>query len=170
MFRSEHHLRRSQAQALVEFAVILPVLLLMTLGMIDLGRSFTFGIGVQQGARESARLGSRYAISAGGVSDATVLQRLIDASSPALWNCQAVQTLQTCAGGTWTFTLAVKPNGSATTYSSMATAAANSTTLSGGQVTVTARGSVAMLGGYCLGQSLCLPSISVQGQSSMELQ
>jgi Flp pilus assembly protein TadG len=146
--------------------------MLMTLGMIDLGRAFTFGVATQQGAREAARYASRLAVnsSASGVSDSTVLQRLIDASSPALDGCQPITTAQNCAGATWTFTLAATPPGSGTSYSSIPTAVANSTNpfLSGGQIIVTAKGSVAMMGGWCTGQSLCLPPIGVQGQASME--
>jgi len=163
------------AQAVVEFAVILPVLLLLVLGMIDLGRAFTFGVATTQGARESARYASRLAINS-NVSDTTVVQRLIDASSPALQGCQAppavaLGTQQTCGGGTWIFSVSATPPGSVTAYSSIAQAVVNSSgnpLLSGGQITVTASGSVALMGGYCLGQSLCLPSIGVQGQSSME--
>ena len=152
----------------MEFAIILPVLLLMTLGMIDLGRAFVFGVATQQGAREAARYASRYAVSKATVTDDLVRQRLIDASFPSLQGCDAtLSTPQDCGGGTWTFTLTVTPT-SGTSYSSIATAASNSN-LSGGQVTVTANGGVAMLGGVCLGQNLCLASIGVQGQASMEI-
>jgi len=157
---------------LVEFAFVLPVLMLLTLGMIDLGRAFTFGVAAQQGAREAVRYGSRLAVSssAAGVSDTTILQRLIDASSPALDGCQPIKTAQNCAGATWTFTLAATPPGSGTAYNSIPLAEANSSNplLSGGRITVTASGSVAMMGGWCMGQALCLPPIGVQGQASME--
>jgi hypothetical protein len=144
--------------------------MLMTLGMIDLGRAFVFGVATQQGAREAARYASRYALSKSSVSDTLILQRLIDASLPSLAGCAPVTTHQSCAGGTWTLSLAITPPGSGTAYDSLARAVSNSSNpdLSGGQVTVTASGAVAMLGGYCLGQQLCLPSIGVQGQASME--
>jgi Flp pilus assembly protein TadG len=155
----------------VEFAVIVPVLLLLVLGMIDLGRAFTFGVSTTQGAREAARYASRLSVNS-SVTDTTVVQRLIDASSPALQGCQPlIGTQQTCGGGSWTFTVSATPPGSATAYSSIALAQANTLNnplLSGGQITVTAKGAVALLGGYCLGQSLCMPSIAVQGQASME--
>jgi Flp pilus assembly protein TadG len=159
-----------RAQALVEFALILPVLLLMTLGMIDLGRAFAFGVGTQQGAREAARYASRYAISRVTVTDDLVRQRLIDASFPSLQGCDATNTdWQDCGGGSWKFTLAVTPPGvGAPTYNSIQSAVTYYKNLSGGQITVTANGAVAMLGGYCLGQTLCLPPIGVQGQASME--
>ncbi len=162
--------RRDRGQAVVELAVVLPVLMLLVLGMFDLGRAFTFGVAATQGAREAARYASRLAINS-NVSDTTTLQRLIDASAPALQGCSAVQTAQSnCGGGNWTFTLTVTPPGSVTSYSSIATAISHSTNpyLSGGEIQVTASGSVALLGGLCFGQSLCMPSIGVQGQAEME--
>lgn len=158
------------AQSFVEFAVILPVLLLLVLGMFDLGRAFTLGIATTQGAREGARLATHLAV-VSNLSDTTVVQRMIDASAPALQGCSAVLTTsQTCGGGTWTFTISATPPGSATAYPSIAQALAHSSNpyLSGGQITITASGSVALMGGYCFGQSLCMPSIGVQGQSTME--
>jgi len=54
--------RRAQpAQSVVELALILPVFLIMLLGMFDIGRAFVFGVAVQNGAREAARLGSQAA-------------------------------------------------------------------------------------------------------------
>jgi hypothetical protein len=161
--------KHSPAQALVEFALVLPVAMVLLLGMIDLGRAFTFGVATQQGAREAARFASRLAVNS-SVSSTTVLQRLIDASSPALQACQPITTQQTCGGGTWTFTIAATPPGSATSYASIETAVLNSSNpyLSGGQITARASGSVALLGGVCLARSVCLPSIGVQGQASME--
>jgi Flp pilus assembly protein TadG len=156
----------------VEFAFVLPVLMLLTLGMIDLGRAFTFGVAAQTGAREAARYASRYSVnsSAAGVSDTTILQRFIDASSPAMQGCQAIKTAQTCGGATWTLSLAATPPGSGTSYSSIASAVSNSTNpfLSGGKIIVTAVGSVALMGGWCTGQALCLPPVTVQGQAAME--
>src|SRR5579871_575914 len=140
----------------------------MVLGMFDLGRAFVFGVGVQQGGREAARYASRLVVDP-NVSDATVLQRLIDAASPALQGCQPVQTQQTCGGGTWTLTLAATPPGSSTSYNSLRAALANSTNpyLSGGKITVTAAGSVALLNGLCVSGNLCLFGIGVHGQASM---
>ena len=91
---------RAQAQAYVEFALVLPLLLLLVLGMIDLGRAFVFGVAVQQGAREAARLGAKAALDP-TIDDATVFGRLIAASDPALVGCSATRTPgQACSGGT----------------------------------------------------------------------
>jgi len=44
-----------EGQSIVEFALILPVLLLITLGLLDLGRSFYFQETITNAAREGAR-------------------------------------------------------------------------------------------------------------------
>jgi Flp pilus assembly protein TadG len=133
---------RQRAQALVEFAFILPVTLILLLGMIDLGRAFVFGVTVQEGAREAARLAAKSAFDA-TVTDAAVLGRLVASSNPALISCPAVTTAnQVCGGGTWTFTLGVTTPGG-TTYTTIAAARA-ADALAGSQVTVTAAGSVAL--------------------------
>ena len=50
--------RRSRGQAFVELALVLPVLLLLTLGAIDLGRLFFAEISVTNAAREGAMVGA----------------------------------------------------------------------------------------------------------------
>src|SRR5436305_291534 len=47
---------RGRGQALVEFGLVLPVLLLMFLGLVDFGRAFFAGVIAEQVAREGARL------------------------------------------------------------------------------------------------------------------
>ena len=139
-----------RAQALVEFALIVPVLLLLVLGMFDLGRAFVFAVAVQNGAREAARLGERAALDP-TVTNTLILQRLIDASAPALAGCAAQTGTQPTSGGCpqWTFT--VTPSG---------------TLSSGNTLTVTAVGHVSLLGGINVG-GLNLPNITVQGQAEM---
>src|SRR5919199_7002705 len=126
--------RGSSAQALVEFAFILPVTLILLLGMIDLGRAFVFGVAVQEGARAATRLASQAALDP-TISDTTLRQRLIDSSAPALVGCSA--SSNTCtdgAAGTWTYSLRVA-TGTAT-YTSLSAARAGGD-LSGARVTVT---------------------------------
>jgi len=48
---------RPRGQALVEFALVVPVLMVIFLGMIDLGRAYYAGVVTEQAAREGARLG-----------------------------------------------------------------------------------------------------------------
>jgi hypothetical protein len=54
--RSSHALRRprSRGQAVVEFALILPLMLLLTIGVVDLARIFSSYIALTDGVREGA--------------------------------------------------------------------------------------------------------------------
>src|SRR5579864_6463975 len=143
--------RRCASQALVELGLVLPVVLIMLLGMIDLGRAFVFGIAVQQGAREAARVASLVALD-GTVQDTTVLSRLISASGPAIVDCATVlNTPQACGGGNWMFTMSIARPGGGQSYSSLAAARAAHADLSGYWVEVRAAGSVAMFAGTFTG-------------------
>jgi len=148
----------------VEFALIVPVMLLLTLGLIDLGRAFIFGVSVQEGARQAARVAANV-VSDSSIDDTRVIGRLVNASNPAL--CQGqTSTSQSCNGANWTISVSVA-NG-ASTYTSIANAKANNALVSGAKVTVTATGSVALLPGVSTGNyGLTLPQIGVQGQSAM---
>ncbi len=147
----------------MEFALIVPVMLLLTLGLIDMGRAFIFGVSVQEGARQAARVAANASYDS-TITDAVVIGRLVAASNPAL--CQGQTSLtQSCSGANWTITVSVA-NGSST-YSSIAAAKAASA-LAGSTITVTAAGSVALLPGVSTGMyGMALPQISVQGQSAM---
>ncbi len=167
-----------QAQALVEFAIVLPVMLILTLGLIDLGRAFVFGVSVQEGSRQAARLGataSDYTVPADLASlDNAILGRLIASSSPALSGCApAAAPPQDCNG----LHLEEQVKYGNSTYASLYearmamtvqdwTAAIHSA--GGIQVTVKAAGPVALLPGVSTGAfGLTLPNINVQGQSTM---
>jgi hypothetical protein len=50
--------RRSRGQALVEFALVLPIFLLLLFGLIDVGRYVYVSNAFNQAAREAARYGS----------------------------------------------------------------------------------------------------------------
>lgn len=140
-------------------------MLIILLGMIDLGRAFVFGVSVQNGAREAARLAARAATDI-NVDDNAVLSRLITASNPALIGCNpTLGTQSSCGGGSWTLTINITtPNGANYTSISAAKADAN---FPGSQLTVTARGSVSMLAGLQLGWGQSLFPIVAQGQASM---
>jgi Flp pilus assembly protein TadG len=153
-----------RAQALVEFAFVLPIMLLLLLGMIDLGRAFVFGVATQEGSRQAARLAAsaNYNMQ---VDDAAVLGRLVAASAPALTGCSATTTSQSCNGGSWTFNVCVSSSGGPCTT---VAAARSANTLAGSQVTVTATGSVGLFPGLDTGIfGLKLGQIGVRGQSSM---
>lgn len=65
-----------RGQALVEFAVIVPFLLVLVMGLIDLGMALQAKIAITNAAREGARLAARGNI----FSDAQVLQVVRDQS------------------------------------------------------------------------------------------
>jgi hypothetical protein len=160
---------RAHAQAYVEFALLLPLLLLLVLGMIDLGRAFVFGVAVQQGAREAARVGAKAALDP-TIDDATVLGRLIAASDPALVGCSATQTPgQACSGGTWTLTIEITPAAGSPVYSSIAAArAAGLSALRGARVHIRASGGVSLFIGFLTGaMGLGLNQVTVQGDARM---
>lgn len=70
--------RRAQAQSLVEFALLAPVLLVLLLVVVDVGRAFPIWIAVHNAAREGAYAASlRYS---GDISDQD-LQALVDAAA-----------------------------------------------------------------------------------------
>ncbi|MGA7670779.1 MAG: TadE family protein [Nitrolancea sp.] len=61
--------KRSRAQSLVELAISMPLLLLMMLGTIDLGRAYFDYIQMRNGAFEGARYGSQYPTDSTGIKN-----------------------------------------------------------------------------------------------------
>jgi Flp pilus assembly protein TadG len=55
--RSARHSDRGRGQALVEFALVVPLFLLLVAGMVDFGMGLASSIAVTNAAREGARLG-----------------------------------------------------------------------------------------------------------------
>ncbi|MEW6726174.1 TadE/TadG family type IV pilus assembly protein [Desulforudis sp. 1088] len=70
--------RGEKGQSLVEFALILPLLLLLLFGTIEFGRVFSASLVITNAAREGARLG------AVGKTDAQITQSVKDMCSPPL--------------------------------------------------------------------------------------
>lgn len=157
---------RQQSQALVELALVLPVLMIILLGMADLGRAFVYGVAVEQGAHQGARVAAAAALDT-NVTDTVVLQRMILASAPAISDCTTtLNTTQSCGGGSWTLSINVTPASGSPTYTSLSAARSGQSSLSGAQVEVRAHGSVSMYAGFFAG-ALGLSSISVQGDAVM---
>lgn len=158
----------------MEFALILPVFLLILLGSIELGRAFVFGVAVQNGAREAARLAANARVDP-AISDQLILQRFMDASSPAMLGCSPLGAVTStpltvkCGGGTWTFSMSVTPSGSSTSSSSFSSlSSAGASALNGGTAEVKVVGSVALLAGVGTGAlGMSLPNVTVQGDALM---
>ncbi|OGS70228.1 MAG: hypothetical protein A2Y96_00535 [Firmicutes bacterium RBG_13_65_8] len=70
-------MRNRRGQALVELALVIPVLLALVLGIVEFGRLFSAYMTIQHAAREGARLGVL------GATDAEILSRVY-ANSPTL--------------------------------------------------------------------------------------
>jgi Flp pilus assembly protein TadG len=165
---------RVRAQALIEFALIAPVMLLLLFGLIETGRAFVFGVAVQDGARQAARLAANERLNA-SITDKLILQRAIDASAPAMAGCTLPATVTStpvilsCGGGTWTLTMTVTPNGSGTSATSLANlTTAQRAQMNGGQIEVKTVGSVSMLAGLNTGSPLLnLYGVTVQGDAIM---
>jgi Flp pilus assembly protein TadG len=58
MSRLLHHLRSARGQALVEFALVLPIFAILLFGIIDFGRYVFTANSLNNGAREAARFTS----------------------------------------------------------------------------------------------------------------
>jgi Flp pilus assembly protein TadG len=52
-----HRWRRRAGQSMVEMAMVLPVLALLTFGLLDFGRAYYFQVSITNAAREGARVG-----------------------------------------------------------------------------------------------------------------
>jgi Flp pilus assembly protein TadG len=80
-------LRQDAGQSLVELALALPVLLLILLGIADLGRAFYYTVMVADAARQAAV----YAVANPTATSAAVAQRACDASGLVSYgsSCQA---------------------------------------------------------------------------------
>jgi hypothetical protein len=59
--RSRSARRRTRGQSLVEFAMAVPLFLLLLLGMVEFGFIFTHHIGLEYASREGARMGAALA-------------------------------------------------------------------------------------------------------------
>ncbi|MCR4441597.1 MAG: pilus assembly protein [Peptococcaceae bacterium] len=68
-------LKCGRGQAAVEFALVIPVLLLLLFGIVEFGRIFGASLIVAHSAREGARLGSM------GASDSEIILRVEEAAA-----------------------------------------------------------------------------------------
>ncbi|RME47935.1 MAG: pilus assembly protein [Chloroflexi bacterium] len=66
--------RNEKATSLVEFALILPVLVMLTLGALDIGRGFAYYLVLTNGAREGASWLSKYPDDTAGAVERVLLE------------------------------------------------------------------------------------------------
>jgi Flp pilus assembly protein TadG len=152
--------KRRAGQAMVEVALVLPVILLLLLGMIDFGRAFMLGVAAQNAAREAARLGANAFLDE-TITDSIIEQRLINGAAPAMpglsaTTCALRSNCTDSSGVAWQLTITFAP---ARTGSPLKPP-------SGARVEVTAVGSVPLLTGFLTGM-FGINQISVQGNASM---
>lgn len=76
-------MRKEKGQALIEFAIILPILLLLLFGIMEFGRIYSTGLITNHTAREGVRIGCT------GASDIEIIQ-VIRNSAPTLDSTQLI--------------------------------------------------------------------------------
>jgi Flp pilus assembly protein TadG len=74
-----HRRARTRGQSLVEFAIGVPVFMLLLLGMIEFGFVFTHHIGLEYASREGARMGAALASGSASIACADVDSNVIAA-------------------------------------------------------------------------------------------
>lgn len=68
LFASQkHNLIKERAQAIVEFAIALPVLMMRLVGILEVGRMVFIYVAVNNASREAARYASAVGLADGGV-------------------------------------------------------------------------------------------------------
>ena len=102
--RSPARAHRSRGQALVEFALVLPLFLLLLAGMVDFGLGLNASITVTNAAREGARLGTTKPIASAIDARARAMTAGLDASKvDVATSCKRPtgSTPATCTLATW---------------------------------------------------------------------
>ncbi len=64
--------RRGRGQAMTEFALLLPIMLMLVLGIFEFGRAFYYYSALANAAREGARYGLTHATDTNGIKSAVV--------------------------------------------------------------------------------------------------
>lgn len=89
-------IRSRRGQAAVEFALVLPFLLIMLIGIIEFGRAWNLHQVITDAAREAARKGAIFDES---VTEADVYKVAYDAMGRAGVTCDDCVTIQNALGG-----------------------------------------------------------------------
>ena len=99
--------RRERGAAAVEFALVVPVLLMVMLGILDYGMWFSDSLNVRQGARE----GARRAV----VDDTSVAAGCTGQTGMALFACNTRAQVGPMGGTTYARVAVYNPDGTAST-------------------------------------------------------
>jgi Flp pilus assembly protein TadG len=120
-WRSTDHSSQN-GQELVEFAIVLPLLLLVAFGVLDLGRIFHSAITITNAAREGARYAMTHVDDVDGIMAATIAEAqgsgidlntsIIDVTCPDFGGCGSGLPVRVTVQYNFTFILigAVFPN------------------------------------------------------------
>lgn len=79
--KTRKYRRKDRGQSMVEFALTAPILIVLLLGLVEMGHAFNSYMTVVAAARDSARLGSQF-----GSSDQTPLKNLVVTETTRLEN------------------------------------------------------------------------------------
>ena len=96
--------RRTAGQSLVEFALLLPILALLLVGVFDLGRAFHVRITLNNASREAARFGTLDRTNLAGMKAAAMQEAqnsgIVIASGDITLTCPDAGTAAPCARDT----------------------------------------------------------------------
>jgi Flp pilus assembly protein TadG len=96
--------RRTAGQSLVEFALMLPILVLLLVGVFDLGRAFQVMITLNNASREAARFGTLHRLDLAGMKAAAIQEAqnygIVIATGDIALTCPDSGTAAPCARDT----------------------------------------------------------------------
>lgn len=96
--------RRTAGQSLVELALMLPILVLLLVGVFDLGRAFHVRITLNNASREAARFGTLHRLDLAGMRAAAIQEAqnsgIVIANGDIALTCPDAGTAAPCARDT----------------------------------------------------------------------
>jgi Flp pilus assembly protein TadG len=92
-----HHASKEKGQALLELALFLPVVLVLTIGILEIGRLAYYGIEVSNAARAGAQYATQsLALAATATTDTTNITNAAQLDAPDVTPGLAVTAVQSC--------------------------------------------------------------------------
>ena len=93
--KAKKHLRKERGQSMVEFALTAPMLIVLLLGLVEMGHAFNSYMTVVAASRDSARLGAQLGVTT--TSSLNTLQNLVVTETERLENAPIPITTITSA-------------------------------------------------------------------------